>query len=138
MKIMADKKEYTTKNKTILLDYLAGNINNSVTAQDVYAYLQNNGLNVSITTIYRNLEKLVQENQLIKYPAYQGDMASYQYIGENKHCKEHLHMQCIKCGAILHLDCHFMDEFSKHIMEYHHFDMQCSESIIYGVCEKCR
>ena len=40
----------------------------------------------------------------------------FQYVDEGRHCREHLHLKCVQCGRIYHLDCHFMDEVRAHLM----------------------
>ena len=54
------------------------------------------------------------------------------------HCEEHLHLQCVKCGKIIHLECEFMDEISEHILKDHGFELQCKNSILYGMCSACQ
>ena len=38
----------------------------------------------------------------------------------------------------MHLDCGFMDELREHIMEEHHFQLQCSgDCLLYTSCPQC-
>ena len=67
-----------------------------------------------------------------------GDVALYQFAEPARNCDSHLHLQCVKCGKVIHLDCHFMDEINEHIEEHHGFSIICKGSILYGTCEKCR
>ena len=53
-------------------------------------------------------------------------------------CEQHLHLKCVKCGKIIHLECHFMEEISHHIEESHGFTLQCKNSILYGICKECK
>ena len=62
----------------------------------------------------------------------------YQYVEMGHHCEEHLHLKCVSCGCIIHLECAFMQEISEHILEDHGFKLQCKNSIIYGLCRECR
>ena len=50
----------------------------------------------------------------------------------------YLDLKCVKCGKIIHLECHFMEEISHHIEESHGFTLQCKNSILYGVCKECK
>lgn len=36
------------------------------------------------------------------------------------------------------LDCGFMDEIAEHIQKDHGFQLQCKNSILYGICKDCR
>ena len=53
-------------------------------------------------------------------------------------CDAHLHLQCVSCGAVIHLNCSFMEEIADHISQEHDFSLQCRGSVIYGLCSKCR
>ena len=61
----------------------------------------------------------------MKYVADKGEKAVFQYVDEGRHCREHLHLKCVQCGRIYHLDCHFMDEVRAHLMAEHGFTLQC-------------
>ena len=58
-------------------------------------------------------------------------------MDEGRHCREHLHLKCVQCGRIYHLDCHFMDEVRAHLMAEHGFTLQCEGSVLYGLCRHC-
>ena len=129
---------YNTAARNRILDYLKMNKDRAVNVNDILKALHDHGNDVNITTIYRYLDRLTEKGQVMKYVAENGTRAVYQYADLEHHCDEHLHLQCIKCGSIIHLDCHFMDELSDHILMEHGFLIRCRNSIIYGLCGKCR
>ena len=128
---------YNTAGRNRILEFLVETSMRAVNVNEIHDALQAQGNDVNITTIYRYLEKLASEGQVMKYVAQDGLRAVYQYVEKEHHCTDHLHLQCTRCGAIIHLDCHFMDEFSNHVLMDHGFRIQCKNSIIYGLCEKC-
>ena len=73
----------------------------------------------------------------MKYVAKKGERAVYQYIDEGRHCRDHLHLKCVRCGEIIHLDCHFMQEVQAHLLQEHGFVLQCEGSVLYGLCRRC-
>ena len=75
---------------------------------------------------------------MIRYVSGQGSQAAYQYVEQGKGCCDHLHLQCVKCGRIYHLDCAFMKEISEHIEKDHGFELQCRNSVLYGICKDCK
>ena len=93
---------------------------------------------VNITTIYRYLDRLEKDGTVIRYVSGQGSQAAYQYVEQGKGCCDHLHLQCVKCGRIYHLDCAFMKEISEHIEKDHGFELQCRNSVLYGICKDCK
>ncbi len=128
---------YNTAARSRILGFLMENKDRTVNANDILKVLNDGGNEVNITTIYRYLDKLTESGQVMKYVAENGTRAVYQYVEHDHHCEEHLHLQCTKCGAIIHLDCSFMDEIAEHISLEHGFQIQCRNSIIYGVCRNC-
>lgn len=128
---------YATTSRKRILEFLKTNSERTVTAADIDTYLRQADSEVNITTIYRYLDKLAKEGTVIKYVAEGGGKAVYQYVEQGYRCDEHLHLKCVKCGCIIHLDCAFMDEISEHIEKDHGFTLQCKNSILYGTCRKC-
>lgn len=128
---------YTTQSRSRILEYLKSQSTRTVDVSDIRRALATDGNEVNITTIYRYLDKLTSDGTVMKYVAENGTRAVYQYVGERRHCEDHLHLQCTKCGCIIHLDCRFMDEIAEHVLREHGFSIQCRNSIIYGLCEKC-
>lgn len=129
---------YTTASRTKILDFLKTNCDRTVNVNDIQQYLIECDHEVNITTIYRYLDKLSHEGTVMKYVAEKGNQAVYQYVELGHHCEEHLHLQCVKCGAIVHLECDFMREIAEHVEKDHGFMIQCKNSSIYGLCQKCR
>lgn len=129
---------YATANRKKILDFLKDNQNRTLTVTDIDMYLKSCDSEVNITTIYRYLDKLEKEGTVIKYVAEKGSQATYQFVGAEHNCEEHLHLQCVKCGQVIHLECHFMHEILEHVEHEHGFVMQCKNSIVYGTCKECR
>lgn len=114
------------------------NRNRTVTIQDILLYLHQSQVEVNITTIYRYLEKLEADGLVLKTVNGKREQASFQYVGDNRECHNHLHMKCNVCGLVFHLDCDFMAQIREHIMEEHGFDICCEDSYLTGVCAGCR
>lgn len=129
---------YATASRKKILEFLKERDDRTVTAADVSEYLESQSSSVNRTTIYRYLDKLAREGIIMKYVAEKGSQSSYQYVKPGRRCSEHLHLKCIRCGRIIHLDCHFMEEISRHILEEHDFSLQCQNSVLYGVCRECK
>lgn len=48
------------------------------------------------------------------------------------------HCKCEKCGKLIHLHCHEVEELSQHMMEHHSFELNAMRTVFYGVCSECR
>ncbi len=135
---MGENKKYSTEKRTKILDYLKSHDDVDVTVKEIeYALKDNYDLSVNITTIYRYLDKLAEEGTVLKHTDENGKTSTYQYIVPESECNSHLHMKCVSCGRIYHMDCAFMDEFKKHIYKHHQFILECKKSMLYGVCNSC-
>ena len=129
---------YATASRKKILEYLMENHSRTLTVSDIDNYLKECGNEVNLTTIYRYLDKLEKEGTVMKYVAEKGSQATYQYVEAGHDCDGHLHLQCVKCGQVIHLECHFMHEILEHVEKEHGFVMQCKNSIIYGMCNTCK
>lgn len=129
---------YATVSRKKILDFLKQSSDRTVTAAEIGAYLKEQDSEVNITTIYRYLDKLEREGTVMKYVAEKGGQAEYQYVELGHRCEKHLHLKCMECGRIIHLECEFMEEIAEHIRKDHGFLLQCKNSILYGTCGECR
>lgn len=128
---------YATVSRKKILDFLKRSGDRTVTASEISDYLKETDSEVNITTIYRYLDKLEKEGTVIKYAAEKGTQAVYQYVEKGHRCEAHLHLKCVNCGRIIHLECEFMEEIAEHIRKDHGFLLQCKNSILYGKCREC-
>lgn len=134
---MARSGGYNTKTRQLILDYLMNNRQKAVSASNILAHLEQQGAATNPTTVYRYLDKLAGEEKIMKYVADKGERAVFQYVDEDRHCREHLHLKCTGCGKIFHLECGFMDQVRRHLSEEHGFVLQCEGSVLYGLCPRC-
>ncbi len=132
------KSAYNSKGKLLVLNYFINNPDIIVSADDIYQALKKECEKINLTTVYRNLDKLVADNIILVFSSDDRKKSGYKFAGEGFRCKEHLHLQCTQCGKIIHLDCHFMSDIEKHVSNKHSFDIKYTSSILYGVCNDCK
>jgi Fur family ferric uptake transcriptional regulator len=89
------------------------------------------------TTIYRHLEKLLAQGRIRKYFLSDGESACYQYVEDESLCREHFHLKCEVCGALIHADCELLDTIDKHLLAEHDFQINALKTVLYGTCKKC-
>lgn len=125
------KEVYKTKQKDIILNIIRQQ-KNSFTIKDIYKELKGK---VGLTTIYRLIDKLVEENKLNKTIS-SDNTTYYQYLEE---CTEenHFYLKCDKCGSMTHIDCDCIEELTSHIVQNHKFKPNKDHIIIDGICSKC-
>lgn len=129
-------KNYTTKQKVIILDLLKSHSDKHLTVDEMMQILYTKNVCVSRATLYRNLDILVLSGEVRKFYV-QEDKACYQYIGSGSLCTEHFHLVCSSCGELMHLRCDEITKIINHINKEHSFLVDPGKVIFYGTCEKC-
>lgn len=135
---MAFKTRYQTKQGQQMLQYLESTGRTHFTAADARRYFLEHDIPVGTSTVYRQLEKLVEEGQVRKYVVEEGQSACYEYVGSadpgDVTC---YHLKCEVCGKLIHLSCHEITDFEQHITEHHQFHVNPRRTVFFGLCEDC-
>ncbi len=134
---MEKKFKYKTKQRAHILNYLKTNEKNHVTAEEIIEYFKSIENPIGKSTVYRYLDNLVAENVIRKYIVQERGRACFQYIENQESCNNHYHMKCIKCGALLHLECDEIIDLQKHILQNHNFKLDICKTVLYGTCNNC-
>ncbi len=136
---MYSKTKYKTKQREILLDLFRSRPGQHITAADVCAYVKKSGETVGQSTVYRQLESLVDEGIINKYVIDANTPACFEYSGHESHeeRKDCFHCKCEKCGKLIHLHCEEMTEIQAHLSKEHHFKLNPMRTVLYGLCEDC-
>ena len=135
---MNSRSKYKTKQRDTLLGYLE-KASGHITANDVCKYLKAQGENIGQSTIYRQLENLVDEGIINKYVIDATSPACFEYMGKESHVKADVcfHCKCEKCGKLIHMQCDELEEIQGHLYEEHHFRLDPMRTVFYGLCEAC-
>ena len=124
-------ESYNTKQKDLILNSIK-NQKQEFTIKDIYNIVKKE---TGLTTIYRLVDKLVQDGRLSKYIG-KDNSTYYQYLEEcNK--ENHFYLKCDKCGKIVHIDCNCIEEMTSHIFKKHKFKPNREQVIINGICKDC-
>lgn len=129
--------KYNTKQRELILECLANSNGRHITAEDILEYLKENDTPVGKSTVYRYLDALTKQNIIRKYSIEDRVGACYQYLGYQEECKEHYHLKCSCCGKLFHVSCEVMDKINLHILKEHHFKVDNSKTVFYGICKNC-
>ncbi len=130
---MYTKKKYNTKALSLVHDCLRECGGAHMTADEITALLTSRGEKIGKTTVYRNLEKLVNSGLVHRYTG--GDSACFSIADDS--CHEHFHLRCQECGKLIHIECSHMDELSHHIADEHGFKVDRFKTVLYGLCGEC-
>lgn len=123
---------YKTEQRKLIKDYLIINKEKFVNVEEILQYMNKHNQIVGLTTIYRFLN-LLEENNNVRTEI-RNHTKYYQYI--TKECSNHFHLKCKKCGKTIHLNCKMFEDVNQHIKKDHKFNLDYN-TIIYGVCNSC-
>ncbi len=135
---MGSRSPYRTRQQEELMNYLASEPGAHHTAASIRDYFARENRAIGTTTIYRQLERFVEEGSVRKYMLETGDCACYEYIQKKSGCASHFHCKCEKCGRLIHLECDELKEIREHLLAHHGFAWDFGRTVFYGVCEECR
>lgn len=131
---------YNTKQREILLRYLESVPRAHITVGDVCEYFKAHGSSMGQATVYRQMERLVDEGLVSKYIVDTNSPACFEYIGKSEHVGEGtcFHCRCEKCGTLIHMHCDELTVIKGHLLDEHGFKLDPLRTVFYGICEDCR
>ncbi len=124
------KATYNTKQRSAVLSVFEENADAQFTIDELMASLGEDAPGKS--TVYRLVKKLEEEGTLRRFTREGTSKAVYQLAGTHC-CSEHLHIKCVDCGLLIHLDHDAQDELTKSTG----FVIDDSLSMLYGRCADC-
>ncbi|MDO5563956.1 MAG: transcriptional repressor [Eubacteriales bacterium] len=102
------------------------------TVDQVYEKVKKEDSNISLATVYRNLNLLV-ENGFVKKLSFVDGADHFEPIG-----KEHHHFVCKQCGKIIDLNINAQfASMDKLIEENFKSKVHSHDLIVYGICNNC-
>lgn len=123
---------YKTKQRDEIVEFFNSHRGKCYTAKDL---IKSGEVSSGEATVYRTLSKLAGQGILKRFT--DGDAACYQ-LNESEECSRHFHLKCESCGRLIHMDCDFMADMSRHIEQSHSFYVDIGKTVIYGLCGECK
>ncbi len=131
-----------TKPREAILDVM-GDTAEHLSAEDIYLAVHKFYPNIGLTTVYRNLELLVDMGMVVKFEFGQGK-AKYELADQYSTKGHHHHLVCKECSKIIDYSDFMKDEvaFLKNVEKglSKKYDFEIADHLIqfYGYCQKCR
>ena len=129
---------YNTEQKKILTSFLRQNRERAYTIEELISALDKLYGNEAPakSTVYRLIHNLVDEGQVRRLVKGHGRKFVYQAVMSDS-CRCHLHMRCISCGKLFHLDEQLSDELLLKVRDLCGFAVSEEETILLGKCLSC-
>ena len=103
-----------------------------VTANEVYEFIKESYPTIGKGTVYRNLDRLVEEGALRKVEVSEGPNR-FDFT-----LKNHYHVRCVKCGEVSDVDMDEIPDLMKKIHDTHGIEFLDYDISFKGICQKCR
>lgn len=103
------------------------------TAQQLYANLRQQGSGIGLTTIYRNLQALVEAGEADTMRLPNGEQL-FRLCGQGRH---HHHLVCRHCGRTVDIEGPAVESWTDHIAREHGFTDVSHTLEIFGSCTTC-
>jgi Fur family transcriptional regulator, ferric uptake regulator len=105
-----------------------------LSAAQIHRALKRAGERVSLSTVYRTLDRLRARGDVTARADAEGE-ATYVLCGPERH---HHHAICENCGRVEDVDCAAMEQFARSLREAHGFELDGHALEFFGRCRACR
>lgn len=122
-------KRRQTKQRKLILDYLKS-VKTHPTAEVVYQKVKPKMPNITLATVYRNLNLLADEGEILKLEINK----EYRYDADNS---SHQHGICKKCGVIIDFFQHNISRYALKKLKHDNFKPKTVVIIFSGECKDC-
>lgn len=119
-----------SKQREEILGYVKS-VNSHPTAEEVYGEMRKKLPNISLGTVYRNLDRLSLEKK-IRRITHIG--AKDRFDGNTK---SHYHMICASCGKIIDLHIDYLDKLDNDIEKISNLQVLSHKAVFNILCPNC-
>ncbi len=126
---------YKTRQRAVILEVLKAHSGEHFTAEEIATLLERYGRPVGKATVYRCLERLIEQGSVKKYQFGEGKSACFEYQPGPQ--PQHYHLKCAYCGALTHLECAYIDKLPEHVYKEHGFELDAAQIVLVGCCAQC-
>ncbi len=120
-----------SRQRELILETLKENIVHP-TAEYLYSKVHEKDANISLATLYRNLNKLAEMGIIKKIDG----LESSAHFDHNTF--EHYHFICEKCGKVFDIDCNIAPDLIQKTEDSTGFEIKGHDIIFSGLCRECK
>ncbi len=119
-----------SKQRSLILDTLRQNPYHP-TAEQVFALVRQKDSNISLATVYRNLNRLA-ENGMIRKLSHIDKVARFDHT-----LVKHYHFICTSCSRIIDIDSNILPSFIRQITDQTGLAVESADISLKGICPDC-
>lgn len=121
-----------TKQGKLIFEYIKNNPDKHLNSEEIYQELKIENKKIGLATVYRNLNKLV-EQKVVREINLEKQGIRYDYYQE-----EHYHFVCSQCKKIENIYFHDYDKLIKELELDIHSKVEGMQLVAFGTCQKCQ
>ena len=125
-------KTYDTEARRALCEFMKNNAERQFTAEELCAAVSHSA---GKSTVYRLIARLCDEGEIRRIPR-GGERGAYYQAMTGAPCLRHLHLKCLSCGLLIHLD----ENESRRIASValgRNFTVDGKKTMLFGYCGSC-
>lgn len=126
--------KYNTEKKKEILNIFAESPDRAYTAEEISAVLCPDGAGKS--SVYRIISDFERSGEIRRIPNTESRQGLFQYM-RGGGCSEHLHLKCLDCGRLIHLDHLTTCELESKVLSSLGFEID-DGSMLFGKCSVCK
>jgi Fur family ferric uptake transcriptional regulator len=130
---MGTRADYVTRPREWIASVLAREPR-FLSAAQIHQRLERAGARVSLSTVYRTLDRLRDKGDITARADADGE-ATYMLCEPARH---HHHAICRTCGKVEDVDCAASDQFADSLRALHGFELDGHAMEFFGTCRACR
>ena len=131
---------YQTAQKKRLTDFLTAHGERAFSVEELCAEMEKEYNKEELpgkSTVYRLIQQMENEGVVKRMMKEHSRRFLYQIAGD-EHCAFHLHMKCMDCGRLLHMDDDESLRLMAEVMKKNHFEVDGKQTVLVGTCGDCR
>lgn len=123
---------YSTRARRQIIEYLTARPDQGFTAEELALALQRQyGEGApGKSSVYRLLGQMAEEELLHRYE----EAGAKRYRAVGTHCREHLHLKCLDCGRLMHMEEEQSAVLLQEILQKSGFTVDEYRSVLVGRC----
>ncbi len=130
---MGTRADYVTRPRELIAGILAREPR-FLSAAEIHERLKRAGARVSLSTVYRTLDRLNEKGGVTLRADAEGE-AKYMLCEPTRH---HHHAICDACGRVEDVDCAAIEVFAESLRRLHGFELNGHAVEFFGRCHTCR
>ena len=131
---------YQTAQKKILTDFMMKHSEKTFSVEELCDEMEKEYEGRELpgkSTVYRLIQQMVEEGTVKRMMKEHSRKFAYQLAGGD-HCALHLHLKCMDCGKLLHMDDDESLKIMTQVFEKNHFSVDGKMTVLVGKCNECK